>query len=122
MGNRLDDIVDEAWRIYDYYRGFFFTGSRRLAIERVATFAYREGVKDQPADVFKEPGDRPGAMKVVVEQHKSLLISLVAAAVGATGSAAVTSSANPWLATGIAWGGTGVAVVVAGVRTWATRG
>ena len=121
MAARLDDVVDEAWRMYDYYRGFWFTGSRRLAIERVATYAYREGLKDQPADALKEQGPKASPVRVVVEQNKSLFTSVIGAAVGVTGSAAVTQSAGGWVATGVAWGGVVLAVLLAGVRSWAAR-
>lgn len=122
MGTRLDDVVDEAWRMYDYYRGFWFTGSRRLAVERVATYCYREGLKDQPADALKEPGPKTSPVRVVVEQNKSLFTSVIGAAVGFTGSAAVTNSTHGWIATGVAWAGVVLAVMVAGVRSWATKG
>lgn len=121
MGTRLDDVVDDAWRMFDYYRGFWFTGSRRLAVERIATYCYREGLKDQPADALKEPGPKVSPVRVVVEQNKSLFTSVIGAAVGVTGSAAVTQSAGGWIATAVAWGGVVLTIVTAGVRSWASK-
>lgn len=121
MAARLDDVVDEAWRMFAYYNRFWLTGGKRLAVERVATFAYREGLKDQPSDALKEPGPKVSPVRVVVEQNKSLFTSVIGAAVGVTGSAAVTHTAGGWIATGVAWGGVVLAILTAGVRSWATK-
>lgn len=118
MSERIDDVVDQAWQMFRYYVRFWVTGSRRLAIERVATYAYREGLKDQGARSMPLTEVPQKPVRVVLEQHKSLLMSVVAAALGATGSAAITSQVNGWWATGAAWGTAVLGIVVAGVRTW----